>query len=70
MIHLSYLCYEITTLKRRVQIVSNRLFLKEILNHEYPFRFGKATFTYPSHLQNNFCPYAVLILSLTEKYVV
>lgn len=47
MIHFSCLCSKITTLKRQVQIVSNGLFLKEILNHENPFQFGKTIFIYP-----------------------
>lgn len=59
-----------TTLKRQDSVVFNGLFLEDILNHDNPFQFGKATFLYPSPLQNNFCPYTVLIMSLTGKYIV
>lgn len=59
-----------TTLKRRVSVVSNGLLLEAVLNHENLFQFGTVTFLYPSPLQNNICSYAVLITSLTRKYIV
>jgi len=59
-----------TTLKRSISVVFSGLFLEDIVNHENPFRCGKATFLFPSPTENNFCPYTVLIMPLTRKYVV